>query len=51
MKGLLLAGVLLIFLAGGYYFRSSFFQTAIDRGLYQSHYSAVILTNFTASRR
>lgn len=35
MKGLLLAGVLLIFLAGGYYFRSSFFQTAIDRGLYQ----------------
>jgi multidrug efflux pump subunit AcrB len=35
MKRLLVATVLLVLLAGGYYFRSLFFETAMDRTLYQ----------------
>jgi multidrug efflux pump subunit AcrB len=35
MKRLLVAAVLLVLLAGGYYFRSLFFKTAMDRTLYQ----------------
>jgi multidrug efflux pump subunit AcrB len=35
MKRLLVAAVLLGLFAGGYYFRSFFFETAIDRSLYQ----------------
>jgi multidrug efflux pump subunit AcrB len=35
MKRLLVAAVLLVLFAGGYYFRSFFFKTAPDRSLYQ----------------
>jgi multidrug efflux pump subunit AcrB len=35
MKRLLVAAVLLVLLAGGYYFRSLFFKAAMDRTLYQ----------------